>query len=70
MLVQDALAGSSRPVDGPVRATPRGRLRSSRDPANPRSAGKNWQKLDFGPFGDRTRAAKPLLFQKTKGQIP
>jgi len=67
MLVLDGAGGSSPPVEGSVRAAPRGRSRSSRDPANPCTAGKNWQKLDFEPFGDQTRATKPLLFQKTKG---
>ena len=37
---------------------------------SPCTAGKNWQKLDFEPFGDQTRATKPLLFQKTKGKFP
>jgi hypothetical protein len=58
-----SLAGAFRAVRGVDRAI-------RRHLTDPCSTGKNWQKLDFGPFGAGIRAAKPLVFQQTTGQIP
>jgi hypothetical protein len=70
-------ADDSRTAPAPARVRPpvpskpgKGSIARFGVTADPYSTGRNWQKLDFGPVGARIRAAKPLLFSQTMGQIP